>query len=259
MKRAVEGHADAIPTHKSTFTLQIDAAVESGAFEAPGFRFRFLDGTRKQTSAIGSGSGWTPVHDSDPFETSPASPARFRFEQSFPDVAISEAFAMALDDDPVLSFFLFDHPGLAGGGATPRGQGKEAKPSTGKAHAAAAAAPVAPLAVEFAPKAFAGLYEMDVSSLLAGALHVKQVWALSPSAEQATGAEDLGGNVFWSKLAPSEIQPPAQSLCVMPSASGLTYLSIQVTVDRPVLAGELLKGSTRSRSPSERLVDCLEL
>ncbi|KAE9123912.1 hypothetical protein PF010_g6204 [Phytophthora fragariae] len=75
---------------------------------------------------------------------------------------------MALDDDPVLSFFLFDHPGLAGGGATPRTQSKEAKPSTGKTPAVATAAPVAPLAVEFTPKAFAGLYKMDVSSLLAG-------------------------------------------------------------------------------------------
>ncbi|KAE9349613.1 hypothetical protein PF008_g6818 [Phytophthora fragariae] len=242
MKRA-EGQVDATPTHKSTFTLQIDAAVESGAFEAPGFRFRFLDGARKQTTSIGSGSGWTPVQGNDPSETdtSPTSPARFRYEQNFPDIAISEAFATALDDDPVLSFFLFDHPGLAGGGATPRAQSKEAKPSTGKTPAAAAAAPVAPLAVEFTPKAFAGLYEMDVSSLLAGALQVKQVWTLSPSAEQASGVEDLEGNVFRSKFTPSEMQPPAQSICMMPSASGLTYLSIQVTVDRPVLAGELLK------------------
>ncbi|KAE9049090.1 hypothetical protein PR002_g98 [Phytophthora rubi] len=113
---------------------------------------------------------------------------------------------MALDDDPVLSFFLFDHPGLAGGGATPRTQSKEAKPSTGKTPAVATAAPVAPLAVEFTPKAFAGLYEMDVSSLL----------AVYSERDTAAGPEHLHDAIG-------------------------TYLSIQVTVDRPVLGGELLK------------------
>ncbi|GMF51479.1 unnamed protein product [Phytophthora fragariaefolia] len=242
MKRP-QDQADATPTHKSTFTLQIDATVESGVFEAPGFRFRFLDGSRRQTTAIGSNPGWTPVQTNESSETSPASPARFRYEQNFPDIAISEAFAAALDDDPILSFFLFDHPGLAGVGTTPRAQSKEAKPLVGKTPAAAAVAapPVAPLAVDFTPKAFAGLYEMDVSSLLAGALQLKQVWALSPHTEQAMGAEDIAGDVFGSKLTPSEIQLPAQSLCILPSASGLKYLSIQVIVDRPVLAGDLLK------------------
>ncbi|KAE9245034.1 hypothetical protein PF004_g5424 [Phytophthora fragariae] len=86
---------------------------------------------------------------------------------------------MALDDDPVLSFFLFDHPGLAGGGATPRTQSKEAKPSTGKTPAVATAAPVAPLAVEFTPKAFAGLYKMDVSSLLAAVVQSSSKHATS--------------------------------------------------------------------------------
>ncbi|GMF32556.1 unnamed protein product [Phytophthora lilii] len=226
-------------THKCTFTLQLDAAVENGAFEAAGFRFRFLDGSRKQTSAIGAGSGWTPMQNNDSSDASPLSLPRYRYEQSFPDVAISEAFALTLDDDPTLSFFLFDHPGLAGSGATPRATGKEVKPSTGKTPAAAAAAPVSPVSVKFTPTTFAGLYEMDVSSLLAGSLQVKQVWTFGT--DHLTRPEDFGGNVFGSKMAPSEIQSPAHSLCMMPSASGLKYLSIQVTVDQPVLAGELLK------------------
>ncbi|KAG1695508.1 hypothetical protein DVH05_019665 [Phytophthora capsici] len=200
---------------KCTFTLQIDAAVESGRFEAPGFRFRFLDGSRKQTSAIGSGHGWALVNATDSPELSSPSPAHFRFEQSFPDVAVTESLVTSLDDDPILSFFLFDHPGLAGAGATPRTQGKEAKSSTAKT--AAVIAPVPTPAVEYTPKAFAGLYEMDVSSLLSGSLHVKHVWAT-----------EVADN-------------PSQSLCWMPSASGLSYLSIQVTVDKPLLVGELLK------------------
>ncbi|EEY55820.1 uncharacterized protein PITG_20526 [Phytophthora infestans T30-4] len=110
---------------------------------------------------------------------------------------------MAINDDPVLSFFLFDHPGLANTGVTPRTQGKEAKPSTAKTPAAVV--PVPTPAVEFSPKAFAGIYEMDISSLLSGELHVKQV------------------------------------LCLMPTASGLKYLCIQLKVDQPLLTGELLK------------------
>ncbi|KAG3013672.1 hypothetical protein PC128_g15602 [Phytophthora cactorum] len=223
MKRAegVKGdEVDPSEPRKCTFTVQIDAAVEHGAFEAPGFRFRFLDGSRKQTNAIGSGHGWTRLQDNESPESSPDC---FRFEQSFPDVAVSESFAMAVDDDPILSFFLFDHPGLAGAGATPRTQGKEAKPSTAKTPAVAA--PVPTPAVEFTPKAFAGIYDLDVSSLLSGALQVKQVWT-----------NNLGSN-----LSGSETHPPSQSLCLMSSASGLKYLSIQVTVDQPLLTGELLK------------------
>lgn len=217
--RTVEGGAKSddadSSARKCTFTLRIDAAVESGRFEAPGFRFRFLDGSRKQTSAIGSGHGWALVNDTDSPELSSPSPAHFRFEQSFPDVAVTESLVTSLDDDPILSFFLFDHPGLAGAGATPRTQGKEAKPSTAKT--AAVIAPVPTPAVEYTPKAFAGLYEMDVSSLLSGSLHVKHVWAT-----------EVADN-------------PSQSLCWMPSASGLSYLSIQVTVDKPLLVGDLLK------------------
>ncbi|KAF4045384.1 hypothetical protein GN244_ATG02230 [Phytophthora infestans] len=146
---------------KCNFTLQIDASVEQGTFEAPGFRFRFLDGSRKQTSAVGCGHGWTQLQDNESPEYSADC---FRFEQNFPDVAVSELFAMAINDDPVLSFFLFDHPGLANTGVTPRTQGKEAKPSTAKTPAAVV--PVPTPAVEFSPKAFAGIYEMDISSLL---------------------------------------------------------------------------------------------
>ncbi|KAL4140863.1 hypothetical protein PRNP1_015143 [Phytophthora ramorum] len=215
---------DPSTARKCTFTLQIDAAVESGAFEAPGFRFRFLDGSRKQTSAIGLGHGWIPIQNNESAQI-------FRYEQSFADVAISEAFAVAIDDDPILSFFLFDHPGLAGTGATPHASGKETKPSTAKTPAAAAT--VTPLAVQFTPKAFAGLYEMDVSSLLSGALHVKQEWAESQACS--------GDSVFGSKQPSKEMQHAASSLCLMPSASGLNYLSIQVSVDQPLLTGELLK------------------
>ncbi|KAL4092885.1 hypothetical protein PRIC1_011875 [Phytophthora ramorum] len=207
---AKSDEVDPSTARKCTFTLQIDAAVESGAFEAPGFRFRFLDGSRKQTSAIGLGHGWIPIQNNESAQI-------FRYEQSFADVAISEAFAMAIDDDPILSFFLFDHPGLAGTGATPHASGKEAKPSTAKTPAAAAT--VTPLAVQFTPKAFAGLYEMDVSSLLSGALHVKQEWAESPACS--------GDSVFGSKQPSREMQHAASSLCLMPSASGLNYLSIQ--------------------------------
>ncbi|ETM44068.1 hypothetical protein L914_10675 [Phytophthora nicotianae] len=220
MKRA-EGviksdEVDPSGLRRCTFTVQIDAAVEHGAFEAPGFRFRFLDGSRKQTSAIGSGHGWTRLQDNEASKSSEC----FRFEQSYPDVAVSESLAMAVDEDPILSFFLFDHPGLANTGTTPRTQGKEVKPSTAKAPAAAA--PVPSLPVEFTPKAFAGIYEMDVSSLLSGALRIKQVW---------TGNVQSG----------NETQLPTQSLCLIPSTSGLKYLSIQVTVDQPLLTGGLLK------------------
>lgn len=219
-------------SRKCAFTLRIDAAVESGAFEAPGFRFRFLDGSRKQTSAIGSSPGWTAVHDNGSTEGFNASLTRFRFEQTFLDVAITEAFAAALDDDPILSFFLFDHPGLGGTGTTPRSQTKEAKPSTAKTGATTVPT-VPPAVVEFAPKAFSGLYEMDVSRLLAGNLQVKQTWTLVQD-EQESGA-------LRDKTSTSDEQPTTRNLCQLSTASGLQYLSIALSVDQPVLAGDLLK------------------
>ncbi|RLN32751.1 hypothetical protein BBJ28_00021588 [Nothophytophthora sp. Chile5] len=224
---------------KCTFTLQVDAAVETGVFAAPGFRFRFLDGTRKQTPVIGAGSEWTPVQESVDSE-SPSAPV-FRLQQTFSDVEISEAFAVALDDDPVLSFFLFDHPGLAGDGATPRASGKDAKPAAAKAPAGVV--PTTPPTQQHPPKAFAGLFEMDVSSLLAGKLHVEQTWTASSSLDHSPSKTDLeaeSGSVFASK--PSREKPPSgKSLWQLPSASGLRYLAIRVGVDRTLLAGNLLK------------------
>ncbi|RLN46983.1 hypothetical protein BBJ28_00010045 [Nothophytophthora sp. Chile5] len=229
---------DAAEMRKCTFTLQVDAAVETGVFVAPGFRFRFLDGTKKQTQAISASSEWTPVQENADFE-SPSAPV-LRFQQTFSDVEISEAFAVALDDDPVLSFFLFDHPGLAGDG-TPRASGKDAKPAAAKAPVAVV--PAALPTQQHPPKAFAGLFEMDVSSLLAGKLHVEQTWTVPSSLDNSSSKTDLetgSGGVFAPK--PSRERPPSgKSLWQLPSASGLKYLAIRVSVDRPLLVGSLLK------------------
>lgn len=219
-------------SRKCAFTLRIDTTVESGAFEAPGFRFRFLDGSRKQTSAIGSSPGWTAVHDTGSTEGSHASLMPFRFEQTFPDVVITEAFAAALDDDPILSFFLFDHPGLAGTGTTPRSQTKEAKPSTAKTGAMTVTA-VPQAVAEFVPKAFSGLYEMDVSRLLAGNLQVKQTWTLVQDEQTSRALRDTTST--------SDEQPTTLNLCQLSTASGLKYLSITLSVDQAILAGDLLK------------------
>lgn len=209
-------------SRKCTFTVQIEAAVEAGAYQAPGFRYRFLDGSRQQTSTIGSGHGWTSAQDNGsafPLLLS------YRFEQSYPDIPISESFAMAVDDDPIMSFILFDHPVLAATGAVPRAQGNEIKTATFKAPSQPAAAHVTNSESHFTPRAFVEMFEMDVSSLLSGAQQIKQMWAKPRDGVEPHKSDDT----------------KTEGLCCLNPSSGLQYFSVQVSVNQPLLTGNLLK------------------
>lgn len=261
--------------HKCRFTVQIDAAVDEQAFAAPSFRYRFLDGSKKQTPVLGA-SGWAPLGSSESdgnhdLDASAALTSRspslgllpppphntLRYEHVVADISVTEAFASALDDDPVLSFFFADHAGLAagtgGGGAAAPASTAPAKDAKGGAAAGSkggvpATAPGDTGTIEHKPRAYAGLYELDVSSLLAGHVLVEQCWASHRAASDSNNnnsSDDSDSSatpsIFASKTASAS--SPSASLFAMlpPEAAGLSYLAIRVRVDQPLLSATLAK------------------
>lgn len=238
--------------HKCAFTLQIDAAVDARAFAAPSFRFRFLEGSTKQTTVIGA-AGWSLVtaastpreNGKDGSDAAPADTPRpppqdtFRYEQVFADVTVTEALAKSLDDDPVLSFFFADHSGLAGGSVTPASQSKDAK---GGKNAAASTPEQGSGTETNAPRAYAGVYDVDASSLLAGNLLVEQTWTTSETPDRDDS--DAIANMFLSPKTKTTSKRSCQSLFLLlpPSESaGLKYLTIRILVDQPLLCSALAK------------------
>lgn len=246
---------DAAEPRKCKFTVQIDAAVdEQHAFEAPSFRFRFLEGSKKQTPVVGA-SGWSPMtSEEDPPASSSwsAHPPQnaFRYEQVFQDVSITESFAKALDSDPILSFFLSDHPGLVGAPAAAAAS-TNTKDAKGKSGAPPVATPSASTdneassaTLEHTPKAYVGLYDVDMSSLLSGALQLEQVWTSGAHQQQLEQASS-STSVFSSKQAADQKkkkqQTPSRTLFLLGSGAGLRYLAIRVILDQPLLCATLTK------------------
>lgn len=254
--------ATATEPHKCRLTVQIDAAVDEHAFEAPSFRFRFLEGSKKQTPVIGV-SGWTslsvPESDGDKAPTSHQEllqpPANtFRFEQVFPDVSVTEALATSLDDDPVLSFFFSDHAGLAGSAAAASSSApaKDAKSAAkGVPAPASGSLPGAPAANDTTgseprtPKTYAGIYDLDVSSLLAGELQLEQVWTSGAVDEpdKPDAVVSPFGNNKAKKSKENLTSTPSQSLfSLLPKTSGgLRYLAIRISLNQPLLSPALMK------------------
>lgn len=252
--------AATIEPRKCRFAIQIDAAVDEHAFEAPSFRFRFLEGSKKQTSVIGA-PGWTSLSTADngsngdkasPFAHQGLQPPAnaFRFEHVFPDISVTEAFANALDDNPVLSFFFSDHAGLTGTGAVAINPSSQAKGAAKSAPVTVAlpgaSAPNDTTSFEpRTPKAYAGVYDLDVSSLLAGELQLEQVWTTSGAVDEPeamTISPFISNNK--AKKSKNPIATPSQSLfSLLPKASmgGLRYLAIRITLDQPLLCPALMK------------------
>lgn len=246
----------AVEPHKCRFTVMIDAAVAEHAFEAPSFRFRFLEGSKKQTPVVGA-SGWTSLSvgesDSDGGDKAQGlqPPAgTFRYEQVFQDIVITEAFANSLDDDPVLSFFFSDHPGLAGSVTTSatnssssqtKGAAKGAPGASVSGSLPGAPATDATGSESRTPRAYAGIYDLDVSSLLAGELQLEQVWTTAVPVDES---ETLAISPFTKKKTSSATQPSQSLFSLLPKASGgggLRYLAIRVMLDQPLLCPALMR------------------
>ncbi|KAF1328476.1 hypothetical protein FI667_g6738, partial [Globisporangium splendens] len=240
---------------KCTFTVQIDASIvdeHEGHDTTPSFRFRFLDGSKKQTPVIGVSNGWTLLVPGDNDTTSPwtvAPPAStYRYEHVVSDVSITEAFATALDDDPMLSVFLSDHPGLLGsasGGAT-GGTNANSKDAKGKGVSSTATASSASgdhhNETSRAPQAYAGLYDLDLSSFLAGTLLVEQIWTHGDDAA-ANFDKNNTSSVFpySSKQKPKRCPPNRPLFQLSDHACGLQYLAIRVRVNQPLLNAALTR------------------
>ncbi|TMW55410.1 hypothetical protein Poli38472_013301 [Pythium oligandrum] len=233
---------DAAP-HKCSITLQIDAAVEDDAFNAPSFRFRFVEGSKKQTPTIGS-AGWQPLADADQ--------GSFRFEQVFSDVLVTEAFARTMDEDPIVSFMLSDqHAGATGAQSTTA----NAKASGGK-NAPAVPQVDTPLTPSLTSrksnttgrgKLIADIFEVDVSSLLSGRLLVEQTWrsnenthpaAQDPETSSTNSDEEEEESLFARLTRPAgkTIASTSASRSLFTSASGIRFLTIRVLVDKPLLS-----------------------
>lgn len=243
---------------KRTFTVQIDAAVDFGVLEAPAFRFRFFDPSKRVvTPAIAS---WAPVpaaqgvlEDGGDVQAPTENQQHaehgqvHRFTHAFADVPVTEAFALALHADPTLSFFLSDHPGLTGVGtlATPAPASSAKEQKTGK-NASPAPSSADSTTPRLSPvhRAYAGLFEVDISSLLAaGRLSVEHVWAF-PGSEQVDQHPNEGyfASARRSRRAQDANETHLTSLFELPAtAKGLRYLSIRIAVDAPLLTGALLQ------------------
>ncbi|DBA02207.1 TPA: hypothetical protein N0F65_007617 [Lagenidium giganteum] len=236
----------AVEPRKCTFTLTIDVLLDDNEFHSPGFRCRFLDGTKKVTTAVGT-PGWTPLADSSDTNnavvaasarTMAATPGQTiqRYEFSYPDILVTEAMALAMDDDPVLSVFFFDSPALV------QPQAKDPKAAKG-AHPNAAAA-AAQVTTENANKAYLGLFELDVSSMLGGRQHVEQTWqhaaqeqlTLTDQEDQPLSPEDaLLPPHFLNKKRGTDAQE-AISQSIFPAPKGIRQLTIALKVDQTLFS-----------------------
>jgi hypothetical protein len=235
---------------KRTFTVQIDAAVDFNVLETPAFRFRFFDATKRVVTP--SAASWPPVpvpEDGGDVHTPTENQQHVehgqvhRFTHVFADIPITEAFALALHADPMLSFFLSDHPGLTGAGAT----ATSASSTTGKDQKTAKnASPTdskTPRTVS-PHRAYAGLFEVDASSLLAaGRQSVEHVWAF-PGSDRADLHKDEGyfASASQGRRAQDASEKHVTSLFELPATTkGLRFLSIRIAVDAPLLSGALLQ------------------
>lgn len=168
-----------------------------------------------------------------PEETPPPEPTTVlqRWEQVVHDVAVTEAFASSIDDDPILSFFLFDQ--LLGTGAAAAGaHAKDPK----KATEPIAAAP------DHHAHSYVGLCELDVSSLLAGRTHVEQTW----STEKVNEDSDLDndGFSFGSKRKKPAKESSSSILMLFSGSSqptGLRQLTIRLVLNQPLLSAALME------------------
>lgn len=226
--------------HNCTFTLQIEATLDLAAVATTGVRFRFLDGSKRQSPAF-SAVGWTPVA---PVSTGPSElPEKtqppeskavvHRWEQVIHDVAATEAFANSIDDDPILSFFLFDQP--LGTAAAVGAHTKEPKKAT---EPVAAPGPIP----DHHTNAYVGLCELDVSSLLAGRVRIEQSW----STEMANKDTELEDNSFsfGSKRKEPSRESSLSTLMLFNGSSqlpGLRQLTIRLVLNQPLLSASLME------------------
>jgi hypothetical protein len=89
---------------KFSLSIEIYLAQEIVTTHAPTFRFKFLDGSKKQTSTIGA-TGWILK----PSTISEAQTPCFHIDQQLPEIEFTETFAKSMDQDPILTFFLSDN------------------------------------------------------------------------------------------------------------------------------------------------------
>lgn len=242
-----------LESSRRTFTVDIDAVVNPHVLESPAFRFRFLESSKRvvtpgiPTWALAPIASDNSVEGSTFVENQASSNHNQvrRFTHTFADVSITEAFAYALHSDPTIAFFLFDHPSIAalssgsvGTAATGVKDPKAAKGTPGTDNGT----PRDPPTVH---RAFAGLFEIDVSSLLSSRrLSVEHTW-ICP-AVKSIGERDKDINFFETERERKKERASSEAhfacLYELPSTMGaLQSLSVRVSIDAPLLTGALLR------------------
>ncbi|OQR99057.1 hypothetical protein ACHHYP_07413 [Achlya hypogyna] len=173
----VHGHGDA---KKTRLTLTLDAAIDEKELVTPNFRYRFIDGSKKTTPVgllpVGTWASTTAEPSAAPVAKLAVVDRRssrvlldqvdaavhetkvVRYEHHIADMELTEAMAVKLHDNPVVTFFLADHSATH---AT-----AEVRHDTH--HDPAPPAPVG--------RNFIAFFELDVSPLLSGDLVVECHW-----------------------------------------------------------------------------------
>ncbi|KDO32742.1 hypothetical protein SPRG_02440 [Saprolegnia parasitica CBS 223.65] len=174
-------HVDAAPGHghggdakRTKVTLVLDAAIDDKLLMTPSFRYKFIDGSKKATPPVGTWAPAIPPHAvaSTTVEASPklavvdrrssrALPVEggseplpelklLRYEHHVPDMEITEAMAIKLHENPIVTFFLVDH------------------------------SPSQATAVSGVGRNFLSFFEVDLSPLLGGDTTVECAWGELP-------------------------------------------------------------------------------
>jgi hypothetical protein len=228
---AVDGDA-----RKCAFSVRIDAALEDHAFHAASFRFRFVDGTKKQTPPVGA-AGWTPH---------PETPGSWRFEVAIADVLVTETLAGAIDDDPIVAFVLSDvsagaiHLQAPAPATAAAGSAKtSARPTTAVAASPqdAASPRGSKSTTSGRGRLIADVFELDTSAFFsADCLHVEQTWSAHKLSE--TEKLDHGDTVFASRSKRKDsFEDNGRSLFAL--ASGIRSVTVRIGIDQPLLSPAL--------------------
>ncbi|ETW08472.1 hypothetical protein, variant 1 [Aphanomyces invadans] len=228
---AHHGHHEA---RKVKTTLIIEVALDDGVFVNPTFRYKFLDGSKKVTPPVGTAGSWVPIAADGtagvaPAPNAPASNAKappsarqgqgtadnssspvdlgpkyFRHEQHIPDFDITEAFALKLNDNPIVTFFLADQtPGQAATAVTEHNQ--TTTPTVGRN--------------------FITFFEVDTSPLLAGDLVLEQQWGCDVAAKDMhlpLGAPFVNAHGIHSVTIRIKVDHPLLSPALVQSLNPLT-------------------------------------
>ncbi|KAJ0408803.1 hypothetical protein P43SY_000699 [Pythium insidiosum] len=225
---------------KCSFLVQIDASLAPDALQTPHFRFRFFDGSKRATPPVGA-PGWTLAEDA----------THCRFECSIADVAMTEAMARALDDDPIVCFVLSDQPTAAMAASA----SESAKGAKGDAKAAAAKRPPSAASHESAtPQAtgtprsspskgrlIADVFEMDLSVLLSGQQRVEQTWTSGQEAGSTVPDDALSIFEELRLGAKSSDTRHGAGLSLFSAHSGINHLTIRITADQALLSPALAR------------------